>query len=74
MDDYGGHPGLSLSLALCYRDCMLHVWLIPVLVILAIVLASFYLLIRFKGGSGVRTQGKTLLDKPSDEQDLPPGH
>ena len=36
---------------------MLHVWLIPALVILLLVLVGFYLIIRFKGGSGVRTEG-----------------
>jgi hypothetical protein len=46
---------------------MLHVWLIPALMILAGVLVAFYLLIRFVGGTGVRTEGRTLVDKPDDE-------
>ncbi len=46
---------------------MLHVWLVPILVVFAIVLVSFYLLLRFKGGTGVRTEGKTLVDKPEEE-------
>jgi hypothetical protein len=46
---------------------MLHVWLIPALVILLLVLVGFYLIIRFKGGSGVRTEGRTMVDKPDDE-------
>lgn len=45
---------------------MLHIWLIPALVLLFLVLVGFYLLIKFRGGSGVRTDGRTLLDKPDD--------
>ena len=52
---------------------MLHVWLIPALVILALVLVGFYLLLRVRGGSGVRTEGRTLMDKPEPEEDMPPG-
>jgi hypothetical protein len=32
-----------------------------------LVLAAFYLVIRFAGGTGVRTQGRTLVDKPDEE-------
>ncbi len=46
---------------------MLHVWLIPALIIFALVVLGFYLLVRYQGGSGVRTEGRTLLDKPEDE-------
>ena len=52
---------------------MLHVWLVPALVILALVLLGFYLVLKFKGGSGVRTEGRTLMDKPEPEEDMPPG-
>lgn len=52
---------------------MLHVWLIPALVILALVLLGFYLLVKFRGGTGVRTEGRTLMDKPEPEEDMPPG-
>ena len=45
---------------------MLHVWLIPVLLFFLAVLFCFYLLIKFRGGSGVRTTGRTLVDKPDD--------
>ena len=51
---------------------MLHIWLIPMLLILAAVLGIFYWLIKFKGGSGVRSQGRTVVDKPQDEENLPP--
>jgi len=43
---------------------MLHIWLIPALFILVALLGGFYLLIKFSGGSGVRTHGKTVVDKP----------
>ena len=52
---------------------MLHIWLIPALVILFVVLAAFYLLLKFAGGPGVRTHGRTVVDKPQDEENLPPG-
>ena len=47
---------------------MLHVWLIPALIIVAIVLIGFYLVVKFRGGSGVRSDGQTVVDKPDDEQ------
>ncbi|HWX21426.1 MAG TPA: hypothetical protein VN578_16110 [Candidatus Binatia bacterium] len=52
---------------------MLHVWLIPALVILFIILCAFYLFIKYRGGTGVRTEGRTLVHKPGEEEDLPPG-
>lgn len=52
---------------------MFHVWLIPTLIILVAVLWALYLLIKYRGGSGVRTEGKTVVDKPVDEEDPPPG-
>ncbi len=50
---------------------MLDVWLIPALVVAFLALCGFYLFIKYKGGSGARTEGRTLVDKP-DEKDLPP--
>jgi len=35
--------------------------------ILLIILVVFYLVIRNQGGSGARTEGRTLLDKPDEE-------
>ena len=52
---------------------MLHVWLIPALLVAVAVLAAFYLLLKFTGGSGARTEGRTVLHKPVDEENLPPG-
>jgi hypothetical protein len=46
---------------------MLDVWLIPALVVLFLVVSGFYLLMKYRGGSGVRTDGRTLVDKPGDE-------
>ena len=51
---------------------MLHFWLIPALAILVLLLISFYLVIRAKGGSGVRSKGRTVVDNPEAEEDLPP--
>ena len=50
---------------------MLHVWLVPVLAIFAGAVGLFYLTMKFTGGSGVRTDGRTLVDKPV-EDDNPP--
>ena len=46
---------------------MLDVWLIPALLILVVALVAFYLLMKFAGGSGVRSDGRTLFDRPDDE-------
>jgi hypothetical protein len=52
---------------------MLHVWLIPALVVLALIILSFYVVVKVSGGTGVRTEGRTLMDKPEPEEDMPPG-
>ena len=52
---------------------MLHVWLIPALIIFAAILSVFYLVVKFKGGTGKRTEGRTVVHKPTEEEDLPPG-
>ena len=51
---------------------MLDVWLIPALIVLAVVILSFFLVIRTHGGTGVRTDGRTIVHKPMQEDDLPP--
>ena len=52
---------------------MLHVWLIPGLLVAVTVVGAFYLLLKFRGGSGVRTEGRTVLHKPLDDENPPPG-
>jgi hypothetical protein len=51
---------------------MLHVWLIPAVVILLVGIAAFYLALKYRGGTGVRTEGRTLTHQPETEADLPP--
>lgn len=46
---------------------MLHWWLIPLLIALIVLLWAFYTTIKHQGGAGVRTDGRTLVDKPDDE-------
>ncbi len=46
---------------------MLHVWLVPVLIIFGAVLLIFFLVIKSRGGTGVRTEGRTVVDKPDEE-------
>jgi hypothetical protein len=50
---------------------MLHWWLLPLLAVIALALVIFYVVVRFTGGSGVRSDGRTLVDKPSDDDDVP---
>jgi len=52
---------------------MLHVWLIPILFALLTAVFIFYLVLARGGGSGKRTEGRKLVDKPMHEDDLPPG-
>ena len=52
---------------------MLHVWLIPALLVAAAIVGAFFLLLKFTGGTGVRTEGRTVLHKPVDEENPPPG-
>ena len=47
---------------------MLHVWLIPALIILGLILVGFYLVVKFRGGSGIRSDGRTVVDKPDEEE------
>ena len=45
-------------------------WLIPVFVVFFLGIAGFYFVVRLTGGKGMRTDGRTVLDKPvvEDEQ------
>jgi len=47
-------------------------WVFPGLLVLAAILGVFYLVVRFTGGSGVRTEGRTIHDKPQPDDDPPP--
>jgi hypothetical protein len=51
---------------------MLHVWLIPALIVLFLAVWGFYLLMKYRGGTGVRTPGRTVLDEPGSDEDAPP--
>jgi hypothetical protein len=51
---------------------MLHLWLIPALVLLIVLVGVFYFALRSKGGTGVRIDGRIVLDKPEPEEDMPP--
>ena len=45
---------------------MLHIWLIPLLIAFVVLLILFYVIIRGFGGSGVRTEGRTVHDAPDE--------
>jgi hypothetical protein len=42
-------------------------WLIPVLAMAVAGVAIFYIVIRRQGGSGSRSDGQTIVDKPTVE-------
>jgi hypothetical protein len=42
-------------------------WLIPLIVVVVIGLGIFYLVIKRSGGSGIRDDGHTMMDKPGSE-------
>ena len=48
----------------------LHFWLIPLLLVTALLLTIFYLVVKHTDGTGVRTEGRTLFHK-SDDDDSP---
>jgi hypothetical protein len=48
---------------------MLHWWLLPLMAVISVGVWSFYLAIRLTGGPGVRTDGRTVVDKPVEEED-----
>ena len=50
---------------------MLHVWLIPVLIVLAVVVIIFYVSVRGRA-TGVRAEGRTLHDVPVEDDNPPP--
>ena len=51
---------------------MLDVWVIPAAIILLVGVAAFYIVLKVAGGTGVRTDGRTLVDKPEAEEESPP--
>ena len=42
-------------------------WLIPALAMIIAAVAIFYMVIRNTGGSGARSDGQTIVDKPASE-------
>jgi hypothetical protein len=42
-------------------------WLIPVIAMVVAGVAVFYLVVRHEGGSGARSDGQTVVDKPVPE-------
>ena len=47
---------------------VLHLWVIPVLMLMVLVVGAFYVAIKFSGGSGIRTDGRTIVDKHTDDE------
>ncbi len=51
---------------------MVDIWLAPLLAVLGLSLGGLFLLVRMMGGTGVRTDGKILCDRPGVDEDMPP--
>jgi hypothetical protein len=51
---------------------MIHWWLVPLMIVLGVAICAFYLLVRFTGGDGIRSEGRTVVDKPQEEDNPPP--
>jgi quinol-cytochrome oxidoreductase complex cytochrome b subunit len=49
----------------------LHFWLIPVVAILAVLIGILFLVIHRAGGSGIRSEGRTLRDEPDEKKEEP---
>jgi hypothetical protein len=52
---------------------MLHLWLIPAIIVLVLLVLLLYAAVRVRGGSGVRTQGRIVHDQPGEDDNPPPG-
>lgn len=46
---------------------ILHWWLIPLILLVAAVVAALYVAVRKSGGFGEKTGGRTVVDKPADD-------
>jgi hypothetical protein len=46
----------------------LHFWLIPLLALAVIAIAVFYAVVSRTGGDGTRGSGRTMVDKPEQEE------
>ena len=58
--------GLSYQFAMGMGASLMAGWTV-------LLLWAFFLFIKHRGGPGVRSEGRTLMDKPGEEKDLPPG-
>jgi hypothetical protein len=46
---------------------MLDWWLFPALLVFMGIIWALYVVMKHHGGTGVRTEGRTLVDKPDEE-------
>lgn len=46
-------------------------WVVPFIAVLVIAAAIFYFAVKNRTGAGIRTQGRTLFDKPDDDDNQP---
>ena len=51
---------------------MFHFWFIPLLIVLVAIVCLLYMSVRVKGDSGVRTEGRTVHDLPTEDENPPP--
>jgi len=46
-------------------------WVVPLIGIFILAAAIFYFAVRNRAGAGIRTQGRTVVDKPDADEHLP---
>jgi len=44
-------------------------WLVPTILVIALGTLIFYFAVRNREGAGVRTEGRTVVDKPEEKPD-----
>lgn len=48
---------------------MLHVWLVPALALLVLIMVGFFLVVRSSGGDGTRKEGRYLRHEDKDDEE-----
>jgi cytochrome c-type biogenesis protein CcmH/NrfF len=48
---------------------MTYLWVIPTVLVIALLVWIFWAVVKRKGGSGVRREGRTVFDSESDHSD-----
>ena len=69
----GPKAGLKETKGLTIKDGgMLHLWLIPLLLVAGLAVFCLYILVKYRGGKGERSSGRTIVDRSEPQADPPP--